>query len=229
MMKRWGLRTGAGILVLLMGCVTPRVTDEHQGWSPTYRFQVGVNKGGIVENTDMAVVPHAEIDAFTGATRRGANASGKVMLPLKRNYLETGIELMHNYQTFTYNDVHHGFIGERRFGVTQFMVPVTYSFGLFRGNHAEGIFQIKFGYAAQFNLFAVSDGTGNMPGYTTRLFSNGATLGISTTPFKLNNGAKIGLFLDGYRGSRAYEDFYNRSDFEIPGTAYIKYGIVYQF
>lgn len=58
---------------------------------------------------------------------------------------------------------------------------------------------------------------------------SGATLGFSTTPFRFYNGTKLGLFVDGYFGTRAYEDFYNRAEFEIPGTSFIKYGIIYQF
>ena len=212
----------AGILSLffLMGCA---------GQSPLYRIQAGANKGGIVENTDLTLIDNAGADAFTGATRRGVNASGKVMLPLKRNYIETGIDLMHNSQTFTYKDAVYGFTGERSLSVTQFMIPLTYSIALFKENHPGGLFQVKFGYTAQINLFSNSDGNGNMPGYSTNCFSNGATIGFSTTPFRLNNGARLGLFLDAYRGTRAYEDFYNRTDFEMPGTSYIKYGIIYQF
>ena len=220
MMQRKIITAGIISAFLLMGCASQ---------SPLYRIQAGTNKGGIVENTDMTVFGNAEVDAFSGATRRGMNAGGKVMLLLKRNFVETGIDLMYNSQTFTYNDAVNGFVGERRLGVTQFMLPVTYSIGLFRENHPEGLFQFKFGYSAQFNLFSVSDGHGNMPGYNTNSLSNGATLGLSTTPFRFDNGAKLGLFVDGYRGTRVYEDFYNRAEFEIPGTSFIKYGIIYQF
>jgi hypothetical protein len=214
---------------LLMGCVSQQTIKDNKKWSAIYRIQAGTNKGGIVENTDMTVVGNAGIDAFTGATRKGVNASGKVMLPLKWNFVETGIDLMHNSQTFAYNDAANGFIGERKLGVTQFMLPITYSIGFFRENHPEGLFQVKFGYCAQLNLLSISDGYGNMPGYSTNSFSNGATFGFSTTPFRLNNGARLGLFADAYRGTRLYEDFYNRTGFEIPGTSFIKYGIIYQF
>jgi len=214
---------------LLLGCASQQGIQENKKWSPIYRFQLGVNKGGIVENTDLTVVDNAGIDAFSGATRIGMNASGKVLLPLRNNHVETGIDLMYNSQTFTYNDVAHGFMGERKLGVTQFMVPLTYSIGLFRQNHREGLFQIKFGYAAQFNLFSTSDGQGDLPAYTTNSFSNGATLGLSTTPVRLSNGAKLGFFMDGYRGTRAFEDFYNSPEFEMPGTSFFKYGIILQF
>jgi hypothetical protein len=228
-MQRNIFTTGIICVFLLMGCATSNFTGGKKEWTPLYRIQTGANKGGIVENTDMTLIDNADVDAFTGATRKGVNVSGKVMLPIMRNYVETGVELMHNGQTFTYNDAANGFMGERRLGVTQFMVPLTYSIGLYRENHPEGLFQIKFGYAAQFNLISISDGIGYMPDYSTKSFSNGAILGFSTTPFRLNNGAKLGFFLDGYRGTMAYEDFYNRAGFEIPGTSFLKYGIIFQF
>lgn len=229
MMQRRIFSIGIICVFLLMGCATSSITTGKKERTPIYRIQAGTNKGGLVENTDMTLIDNAGVDAFTGATRKGVNVSGKVMIPMKRNFVETGIDLMHNSQTFTYNDAANGFMGERSLGVTQFMVPLTYSLGLCRRNHPEGLFQIKLGYAAQFNLFAISDGHGNMPDYSTKSFSNGACLGISTTPFRLNNGAKLGFFLDGYRGTRAYEDFYNRTGFEIAGTSFLKYGIIFQF
>jgi hypothetical protein len=228
-MQRNTLSAGLVAIFLFMGCATPNVTTEKKEWKPIYRAQLGTNKGGVVENTDLTVVPNTQVDAYSGATSKGVNASGKVILPLKRNALETGIDLMHNSQTFSYNDAANGFNGERKLGVTQFMVPITYSFCLFRKNNPEGLLQIKLGYSAQFNLISTSDGTGNMPIYSTSPYSKGATLGFSTTPFRLKNGAKLGFYIDGYRGTQAYEDFYNRTEFEMPGTAFIKYGVIYQF
>ena len=228
-MQRKFLPIGILFVFLLNGCANQQGIQENKKWSPVYRLQVGANKGGIVENTDMTVVDNAGIDAFTGATRRGIHTSGKVLIPVKINFVETGIDLMYNSQTFTYNDAANNFMGERKLGVTQFMLPLTYSVGILRQNNPEGLFQIKFGFAAQLNLFSVTDGIGNMPGYNTKYFSNGATLGLSAIPFRMNNGAKLGFFLDGYRGTRIYEDFYNRPEFEIPGTAFLKFGIIIQF
>jgi hypothetical protein len=229
MMQRKIITTGVIFVFLLMGCASKHTIRDHKNRSHIFRIQVGTNIGGVVENTDLTLIEDAGVDAFSGATRRGINTSGKVMLPLKRNFVETGIDLMYNSQTFTYNDAVNGFVGERRIGATQFMIPITYSIGFFKENNPGGLFQVKFGYTAQINLFSISDGHGNMPGYSTNSFSNGATIGLSTTPFRFENGARLGLFVDGYRGTRAYEDFYNRADFEIPGTSFIKYGIIYQF
>ncbi len=216
------------IALLLLGCSTTSVTSE-QKWRPTYRIQAGMNKGGITENTDLTVIPDTEVDAYSGATRNGGNIGARVILPVKRNAIETGVDYMFNSQTFTYNNGINGFVGERKLNVSQIMVPVTFSIGIFRKNHAEGLFQLKFGYVAQFNIFGISNGSGTLPAYSTKAFSNGAIFGISSTPFNLSNGAKLGFYVEGYRGTRAYEDFYNMPEFEMPGTSFMKYGVIYQF
>ncbi len=212
-----------------MGCSTPLSTTNKEGRKLKYRMQLGINKGGVVENTDLSVIPNAQVDAYSGATSKGANASAKTIIPLGRNAVETGIELMHNGQIFTYNDDANGFYGNRKLGVSQLMVPFAYSLGIFKRNNAEGLFQVKLGYMLQLNILSVSDANGTLPDYSTNAFTNGVTFGVSTTPFRLSNGAKIGFYVDGYRGTQAYEDFYNSTDFEMPGTAFVKYGIIYQF
>ncbi len=217
------------LLVALMGCSTTQQTTEQTKWKPTYRVQAGANKGGITENTDMKVVPNAEVDAYSGATKTGFNAGGRVILPLKRNAVETGVDFMYNNQTFTYNDATNGYSGTRKVGTSQVMIPVTYSIPFFRKSNPQGSFQVKLGYLAQINMFNVSSSGTNLPAYSTKAFSNGFTLGVSTTPFRLKNGAKVGLFFEGYRGTQVYEDFYNKTDFEMPGTSFMKYGIIYEF
>jgi hypothetical protein len=161
-----------------------------------YRVQV-VLTGRNYENTDMKVVPNAEVDAYSGATKTGFNAGGRVILPLKRNAVETGVDFMYNNQTFTYNDATNGYSGTRKVGTSQVMIPVTYSIPFFRKSNPQGSFQVKLGYLAQINMFNVSSSGTNLPAYSTKAFSNGFTLGVSTTPFRLKNGAKVGLFLKG--------------------------------
>lgn len=228
-MQRVFLATALMVTFLVMGCKTTSVTSNQVKWEPSYRIQAGINKGGVVENTDLAAIPNTQVDAYSGATRNGVNVGARIILPVKRNAIETGVDYMFNSQTFTYHDATNGFNGERKLNVSQIMVPVTYSIGVFRKNHAEGLFQLKFGYVAQFNIFGVTNVAGNSPSYKTKPFSNGATVGLSTTPFKLKNGAKLGFYFEGYRGSRAYEDFYNMPEFEMPATAFMKYGVIYQF
>jgi hypothetical protein len=216
------------VLMLLGGCSVVPKTSTPEKRKPVYRILFGSNKGGIVDNTDMSVIPGAGVDAFTGATVRGLNASGKVLLPLKYNSAETGIEIMSNKQVLTYNNQQNNFVGERSIALTQFMVPLTYNIGIFKKNAREGLVQLKLGYLAQFNHFRF-DSKGQLPDYSTKVFSSGAVMGLSTCPFKLGNGSRIGFYLDAYRGSPAYHDFYNRPEFKMPGTAFVKYGIIYQF
>jgi hypothetical protein len=215
--------------ILLMGCSTSTLTTDKGDWKPTYRIQIGSNKGGIVDNTKLSEIPNTTVDAYSGATSSGFNAGVKVIFPLKRNAIESGIDYIFNAQTFTYSDINNGFYGKRELAVSQFMVPITYSIAFFRRSNPQGLFQIKVGYAAQFNLVNISDGIGNLPSYSTKAISQGATLGFSTTPISLRSGAKLGFYIDGYRGSQAYFDFYNRTEFEMPGTAFLKYGFIYQF
>ena len=216
------------VLMLLGACSVVPKTSAPEKRKPVYRIQLGSNKGGIVDNTDMSVVPGAGVDAFSGATVRGLNAGAKVLLPLKYNSAETGVEIMSNKQVLAYNDQQNNFVGQRSIALTQFMVPLTYSIGIFKKNVPEGLVQLKFGYLAQLNYFRF-DSKGQLPEYSTKVFSSGAVLGLSTCPFKHGNGSRIGVFMDAYRGSPAYHDFYNQPEFEMPGTAFVKYGIVYQF
>ena len=68
-----------------------------------------------------------------------------------------------------------------------------------------------------------------LPEYEINKWSNGALFGISAYPVKFSNGSKLGFYLDAYRGSQIYEDYYNLKSFEMPGSSFIKYGVRYRF
>jgi hypothetical protein len=216
-------------MILFTGCVaTHHSTEKQNAWKPEYRIQAGINQGGIVENTDLEQIPNTGVDAFTGATRAGFNAGAHVVIPLWINSVETGIDFMHNNQTFNYNDEMNAYAGKRKAGVSQLMWPLTYNFGVFRKNNANGLLQIKIGHVLQYNMITFSESGPQLPDYSVNRFSNGITLGVSAMPFTLTNGTGVGFYLDLYRGSQIFEDFYNRKDFEIPGSSYMKAGIIYQ-
>jgi len=183
---------------------------------------------------DMKVVPGAEappeatVDAFTGATKGGFNAGIHVNIPLKRNEIETGADYMYNHQTFTYVDAGNMYIGVRELKVSQVMFPFTYNFVLFRKLLPNASIQLKIGYLGQLNFVSTSS-TGILPNYTINRWSNGATFGISALPVQFNSGSKLGFYIDGYRGTQVYEDFYNQTSFEMPGSSFVKFGIKYQF
>lgn len=213
-------------ILILTGC---NISKQGDALHPYYRVQAGLNKGGITENTDLTKTTDIQPDAFSGATKTGLNASGHVVLPLKRNAIESGIDYMYNSQTFTLNDATNGYNGTRKIGTSQFMVPLTYNVGFFKKNNLLGSLQVKIGYLMQFNMFSVTNNGSSLTDYSTKGFSSGITAGISATPFKFENGNRLGFYFDGYRGSKIYDDFYNRSIYEMPGSSFMKFGIIYQF
>ena len=218
------------VLLLLMSCTTTSsVRDENEGWPLVLRAYAGVNKGGITENTNLEELENAEVDGFTGATSGGFNVGAHALLPVGRNHIESGIDFMYNGQSFTYKDQVSGFAGDRNIQTTQLMVPLTFNFGMFRQRIDEGLFRLKVGYVMQYNFPMIRDEGSRLPGYSVHRFSGGMTIGFETTLFQLSNGNDLGLSLDLYRGSQVYEDYYNQSAFETPGSSYFKAGVVYQF
>ena len=121
-------------------------------------------------------------------------------------------------------------MGKREFATHQAMIPFTWNIHLMRRNDARGVLQIRFGVLIQVNsMVAISDHGTSLPGYKMNPFSAGATLGFSVYPMTFSNGARLGLLLEGYRGSRIYEDHYNKAEFEMPGSSFVRFGISYQF
>jgi hypothetical protein len=214
-------------LIAINSCSTSRQTNTDR--SLKFSIQAGANKGGITENTDMTVVPGAEttVDAFSGATNYGINTGIHIAKPLKYNKVESGIDYMYNLQTFTYNDAVNNYSGVRELKVSQIMIPLTYNFVLFRNLLPDADIQLKLGYAGQLN-FVSESGTGTLPDYSIKPWSNGATFGISAFPVQFKNGSKLGFYFDAYRGTQVYEDFYNQKSFEMPGSSFMKFGIKYQ-
>jgi hypothetical protein len=220
-----------GCLMLLMLC-SCSITGYLKNKSKV-SFQAGINKGGIVDNTDMSVVPGVEpapessIDAYSGATRIGGSAGVRVNVPLLRNEVETGLDLMYNSQEFSYADQGNLYIGVRNLHVSQLMLPVTYNIVLFRKLLPDAELQLRLGYLAQFNHLN-GEGTGLLPDYSINRFSHGATLGVSAYLHTFQNGDKLGLFIDGYRGTQIYKDHYNQMQFEMPGSSFTRFGVRYR-
>lgn len=220
-------------IIVLLAMNSCAVTDKSER-ALKLSVQAGLNKGGITENTDMDVVPgtppvsNTEVDAFSGATRTGFNIGAHLNKPLKYGAVESGMDYMYNSQVFTYADQNNMYNGVRELSVNQVMVPLTYNFILFKKMLPDGDIQLKIGYMGQFNFVSVKD-EGTLPEYKVNSWSNGAVFGISGNIYKFSNGSKIGLYLDAYRGTQIYEDYYNLESYEMPGSSFVKYGIRYQF
>jgi hypothetical protein len=219
------------LVCLIFSCSTvEKVSTEKK---TTVTLQVGSNIGGITENTDMSMVPgvkvpaEATVDAFSGATQTGFNASVHINYRLKNNQVETGLDYMYNHQTFNYIDAGNKYIGVRELHVSQFMIPLTYNFSLFSKKFQNAEIQLKVGLLGQLNAVS-GKGIGILPDYSVIPFSAGPTLGFSFLPFYFRNGDKFGIYCDIYRGSQIYKDFYNQPKFEMPGSSFIKFGFKYQ-
>jgi hypothetical protein len=227
------LNTGIALISILIitACSSLNTLTQNQDEDKEfkYRVQAGINHGGIVENTDMDELNNVAIDGFTGATKLGINAGAHVLVPAFNNHVEIGIDYMYNNQTFKYNDAISGYYGNRKIGTSQILFPITFNLGLFKQNNPEGLFQVKLGYALQYNIFNISDDGNTLPDYSTKSFSSGLVFGFTSAPYKFENGSRLGIYVDLYRGSQLYEDFYNNSSFKMPGSSFLKSGLYYQF
>lgn len=213
----------------LISCATSQDTLKEENWSPELRLQAGINHGGIVETTDLTSVEQVDVDGYTGATDPGFHAGAHVQLPLRKNSIETGLDYMYNSQSFQFEDGLQQFRGSRKIGVSQLMMPLTYNIGFLQSHAEGGLFRVKLGLLFQYNILQISDRGNQLPEFSFNHFSNGVTLGIESTPFSLQNGARIGFYLDIYRGSQIYKDYYNQSSFEEPGSSFFKAGMIYHF
>lgn len=227
-MNKYSILIFTIIVFFMIGCSTNREINTATNELLIFRIQGGVNHGGIVENTDMDVVPNAPVDGFSGATRTGCNMGVRVIKPFRGNAIETGIDLMINHQKFIYNDFENHFIGTRDISVIQFMTPALWNISLFKKNHPLGLFQLKAGPILQFNLLNFSH-QGELPAYSYNRLSAGVSVGLSSAPLHLGDSNGLGFFMEGYRGSQIYKDFYNKSSYEMPGSSFVKMGVIYQF
>lgn len=212
----------------LNGCT---VTEKSQR-AIKYSLQAGINKGGITENSDLTVLSSSldenNVDAYSEATKIGVNVSVHGNKPLKYGDIESGLDYMFNYQTFSFADQENMFSGVRNLNVNQFMLPLTYNLNIFKKAFPGAELQVKLGIMGQFNIVTILD-IGALPDYSINAYSGGALFGISAYPFKFSNGTKLGFYIDAYRGSQIYEDYYNQETFEMPGSSFVKGGIRYRF
>jgi hypothetical protein len=216
------------LMLLINSCSVSDQASKKIKWS----LQGGINIGGITDNTDMTLIPNVNpleegIDAYSGATKLGVNTGIHINKPFRYGEIESGLDYMFNKQTFIYADEGNSYFGKRDLSVSQLLIPITYNMNLFRKTWPNAEFQFKIGYVGQIN-FVNFKGTGVLPDYTINRWSNGGTVGLSVYPFQLENGSKLGIYLDVYRGSQIYEDHYNQPAFEMPGSSYMKAGLRYR-
>ncbi len=228
------IRINLLILITLFAGACAPLSEFESRRKTTVSIYAGANVGGITENTDMSLVPDAVappeaiVDVFTGATRTGAHAGVHVARRFGRLELETGLDFMYNYQSLNYIDAGNFYIGQRTLDVSQVMIPATLNLQLFNSLLPTSDLRFKIGYLGQVNMVKVAD-FGVLPEYSIHGWSNGLTAGFSAYPVHFGNGSNLGLYMDVYRGSQIYEDYYNQAEFEMPGSSFVKMGITLKF
>lgn len=216
-------------LFALSGCTNSRkATEAYQDRKVRFSVEAGANHGGIVENRDLKLVDNMSVDGFTGATKIGFHVGGHATIPIKKNDFQTGLVYMFSPQKLMYNDEVNSYNGTRTISLSQLSVPLTYSINLFKSRLAPGTVALKFGAILQYNFPEVSD-MGTLTEYKIYRVSGGAVLGISALPFSFQNGSRLGASFDLYKGSQIFEDFYNKKEYEMPTSSYMKLSLIYQF
>jgi hypothetical protein len=217
-------------LIILTSCASSRkVSEAYQNRKVKFGVEAGANKGGIVENTDLTKVENTPVDGFTGATSMGFHVGAHAVIPLGRNDVQAGLSYFYSPQTFSYNDAVNGYFGTRKISLSQLVVPVTYNINLFKRKLDPETLCLKLGGVLEYNMPLINDEGSHLTDYSIKKISGGVTLGISTMPFRFSDQSKLGLSFDFYKGTQIFDDFYNRPEFEMPTSSYMKLSIIYQF
>ncbi|MBN1340447.1 MAG: outer membrane beta-barrel protein [Bacteroidales bacterium] len=194
------------ITLLFASCSVPEQTTSPPTNKNNYTcwtIRTGVNTGGFVDNQ--------ETDAVSGATYAGYSFGLHPEICISGKTIETGIDLHEYGQTLTYSDPVNEFIGERALTYQELRLPLTYNFRFFKNLSNCDFFYLKIGLATGYLIHKNVDEEGLLPEYEMKKFSLGPTLGVSFSPFRISPGFTIGGFVDLYRGSKVYKDFYNNS------------------
>ena len=64
-------------------------------------LQLGINHGGVVENTVLSLIENTEVDAFTGATAPSVYSGVHYEYPLGKQSIEAGFDVLFHQQNFT--------------------------------------------------------------------------------------------------------------------------------
>lgn len=215
------------ILIAIGGCAGSKNSSEAR--KVRFGIEAGPNSGGIVENTKMADIAGAPVDGFSGATSIGFHAAGHALVPVGRNDIQAGIMYLYSPQKFTYNDPVHGYAGSRDLRLSQIVVPVTYNINFLTRKFTPGTLSFKVGGAIEYNMLSVTNKGTSLTDYSSKKLSLGITAGIVAMPFRFSNNARLGFGFDMYKGGQIFDDFYNRPEYAMPSSSYMKFSIIYQF
>jgi hypothetical protein len=224
-MKHLIFITLAGLFVF-SSCSSPKKMHKSEPL-PSLRLYAGLQKGGIIENTDMGLIDNAVPDAFTGATRTGFHAGVHYEYYLKNLSFESGLDYIGNKQTFKYADNSNNYYGERNLFTNQFRIPFSLNFRFFHRTNPDGILKLKLGISPGFSIITESASTGDIPEYSTSHFTMGPLFSLELNPFPVDAKFKPGFYFSVFRSAQSvYNDFYQTG--EMPGLSLMSFGISYK-
>jgi len=212
------------LILLMVSCSTTKTINE----SVDLKIQAGTSHGGIIENTDMSISEALTPDAYSGATRIGFSVGARLSLPLKKNGIQTGLDVLGNKMQFNYSDATNGYTGVRDIYTTQLRIPLLYSIHIFKNNEGRPMANINAGFSPGLVFCTELEIEGIVPDYTASNFSFGPALGLEIHPIQFQNGSTLGLSFELMRSfQKNYDDFYQLG--EMPAAGYIKAGLIYGF
>lgn len=210
------------LTTLSLSCSGTRGLNEQAN----FKVYGGVNHGGIIENTDLKAMDQVPVDAYSGATHIGFSAGARYAYPLKNHGLQTGLDLMGNKNSFSYQDDINGYNGKRELYTTQVRIPLLFAFHLFKDEGGIPLVKLNLGLSGGLVFCSELNSEGIVPEYEVSSFSLGPAVGFEIYPFKLGKQSTLGFSFELFRSMQAsYKDFYQQGD--MPGTSYLRFGIVY--
>lgn len=208
------------ILLFQFSCSTPEQATRSLSEEENYicwSARGGINTGGFVDNEVPDAVSGATLTNFTLGIHPDITTSGKTF--------ETGLDLIGYRQNFEYDDPANEYFGKRSFDYYELRLPLTYNFRFFKNLSNCDFFYLKIGISTGYIINKNVTEQGILPAYDLKPFSIGPALGVAFSPLGISRRFKLGVFIDLYRGSKVYKDFYNNSR-ENGNTTYLSAGLL---
>jgi hypothetical protein len=187
--------------------------------------------GGLVHNDNMRGINGVSgIDAITGATKVSSNAGIHLILTGHGRTVETGLDYVNLSKSINYEMPSLSVDGLRDFKTHQFRLPLTYNFGFFKNDMEQTRLVLKVGVSAGYTFSKTiedSEDSQNLPEYEFSDWDVCGKIGFSYYFFNLNQKSRLGIYIDAYRGFKAYKDVYHESAY-LGGNAFMKFGFVFE-
>ena len=187
--------------------------------------------GGLVHNENMRGINGISgVDAITGATKISSNAGIHLILKGHGRTIETGLDYVNLSKSINYEMPSLSVDGLRDFETHQLRLPLTYNFGFFENDMEQSRFILKVGVSAGYTFSKTiedSEGSENLPEYEFSDWDVCGKIGFSYYFLNLNQKSRLGIYIDAYRGFKAYKDVYHESAY-LGGNAFMKFGFTFE-